>query len=257
MNYFFHVTNHFLRSRLTIPRFSNSGQWATGMELYCARISDGRWKIAHCGESDGDYWLVDSDNANNQDVYFIAKPDEVKAGGYNSETLCDYNKFTDTSPAYRANLMVIDDELGGFSSYQSEYPFGMTETLKSLHSDCSSLTTDQCIEVGVFVRNINKNPVQEARTLSLIDKHSKEKLIEFPVFTNCTTYVDLTPFRDQLKRCALFVESFIGIPVYVIRYKDGGLSFEHTHPPHAFIGGNSRMKLVAAMRGRVFEKSSP
>ena len=41
-----------------------------------------------------------------------------------SYKLKNFNNFTDTSPAFRANLKIYLDK-GGFSSYQSEYPYNM------------------------------------------------------------------------------------------------------------------------------------
>ena len=42
-----------------------------------------------------------------------------------NDKLLDISKFTNTSPAYRANLKIYIPNKG-FSSYQSEYPFNMT-----------------------------------------------------------------------------------------------------------------------------------
>ena len=40
------------------------------------------------------------------------------------DKLTKFNNFTSTSPAFRCNLEISSDK-GGFSSYQSEYPFNM------------------------------------------------------------------------------------------------------------------------------------
>ena len=51
-------------------------------------------------------------------------------------------------------------------------------------------------------------------------------------------------------------KSFLGIPIYVVEYNDGGLSFEHTHPPHEAISGIDRFKLVNRLKGIANEKIS-
>ena len=45
----------------------------------------------------------------------------MKLGGKRLEKL---NSYTESTPAFRANLKIKNQE-GGFSSYQSEYPFSM------------------------------------------------------------------------------------------------------------------------------------
>ena len=158
-------------------------------------------------------------------------------------------------PDFRANLM-IENQAGGFSSYQSEYPFRMTTRLASLYSDCSTLTFERSTSVGVFIRNIYFEPIHKEIPLFLYDDLKKEVVEKFSVFTNKTTYIDLTKFRKQLSSCFLFAKNFMGVPIYVVEYSDGGISFEHTHPPHSSIGSDDRFQIVNNLKGKAIEKVS-
>ena len=50
----------------------------------------------------------------------------------------DYNNFTNTNPPYRANFQLYIEN-GGFSSFQSEYPYKMITNKGSIISSISSL----------------------------------------------------------------------------------------------------------------------
>ena len=57
--------------------------------------------------------------------------DEKIFDEFNDKKLEDFNNFTNTRPAFRANFKIYLDQ-GGFSSYQSEYPYSMI-TKKMAH----------------------------------------------------------------------------------------------------------------------------
>ena len=75
---------------------------------------------------------------NSEAIYFIAAMSEVGARE-TVERLTTFNDFTDTVPDYRANLEVLNDK-AGFSSYQAEYPFKMTERSGAIVSSLATLT---------------------------------------------------------------------------------------------------------------------
>ena len=77
------------------------------------------------------------------------KREEIK----DKNQLCDIEDFTDTTPDFRANLL-IKNKAGGFSSYQSDYPYRMVKARGSLYSDCGLLTNPNGSKIGVFIRNI-------------------------------------------------------------------------------------------------------
>lgn len=253
MNIFFHTTNATIQSTLTIPKYSNHGARAEDMKLYAARVKDGQFEPQECDSGEDDFWVVHSTQANKDDIYFIAKPEEV-GQHFRKDQLVDLNKFTNTSPAYRANLEISNKQTGAFSSYQAEYPYRMTGILSSLYSDCAPLTKQGCKQVGVFIRNIYKEPICDARQITLFDKKHNNKLATFEIHVNRTNYLDLTDYAEHLEHSFLFAKDFIGIPIYMMTHQDDNLSFEHTHPPHESVSGQARMGLVANMKRAISEK---
>ena len=253
MNIFFHATNADIQSTLTIAKYSNHGDKAHDMKLYAARVHDGQWQLQQSDEGGDDFWVVHSTKDNKDDIYFIATPEEVDQY-FRQDQLVDFNKFTNTSPAYRANLEIKNPTTGAFSSYQAEYPFRMTGMLSSLYSDCAPLTKTGCKQLGVFIRNIYKEPICDAREIVLFDKKRNATITTFQLYINRTTYIDLTDYADHLAHCVLFAKGYIGIPIYTMTHQDNNLSFEHTHPPHESVSGQSRMGLVANMKRVISEK---
>ena len=78
-----------------------------------------------------------NDEISNNEVYFLAYQNDFI--GYDYLKLKNFNNFTDTVPAYRANFKIYIKERGGFSSYQSDYPFSMVTKKGSILSALSSL----------------------------------------------------------------------------------------------------------------------
>ena len=65
--------------------------------------------------------MKNEDILNNE--IFLA--DNMVFDKFDENKIQNFNNFTDTEPAYRANFEIYLNEGGGFSSYQSEYPFSM------------------------------------------------------------------------------------------------------------------------------------
>lgn len=243
MNFFFHAAKTGLTSYLTIPKFSNLGDRDAGLSLFSASIVSGNWqvKLADSREDDN-FWYVERRVDDEPEIYFLATESESQKI-LSSNKLMNLNSFTDTTPDYRANLLVRNEQ-GGFSSYQGEYPYRMTTKLSSFYSDCGTLTTANCKSVGFFVVNIYQDPIVEDRNIILFDQNKDKQLDSFTVTLNRTSYIDLTKYKDDLKGCYLYADDYMGIPIYLIEYEDGNLSFEHTHPPHESVGGVDRFKLI-------------
>lgn len=255
MNFFFHTSNTFLSSRLTIPKFQNSGKYHSNIFLFQADVIDGCWSVSHADcDEDENFWMVECNIRNKNSVYFLATNDEVK-GCAPHNLLINFNSFTDTEPDYRANLEISNSK-GASSSYQSEFPFAMTTKLGSLYSDCGMLTSSKADKVGVFLRNIHIKPIRKSAQLYLFDNNKNVLLETFEIFLNETCYVDLTKFKNYLTTCFIFVKDYIGIPIYVTQYTGGALSFEHTHPPHELIQGKNRFLQVNKFKARAHEKIS-
>jgi hypothetical protein len=253
MNFFFHLSNSFVKSKLSIPKFSNHGAVNKKISLFEAEIEEGKWVVnkTQCFEDDH-FWSVNYQNKDDlQKIFFLATANEAALISEHNQIL-DLNNFTNTLPDYRANLM-IEGESGGCSSYQSEYPFRMIQNQGSIYSDCGLLTTSRCKSVGVFIRNIVSKPIKKETNLYLYDQQINQVLASFKICTNEGRYIDLSDFKENLCNSFIYADNFLGIPVYIIEYNDGGLSMEHTHPPHEFVGGVDRFQLVKKLKDRINE----
>lgn len=253
MNFFFQTHTDYFRSTLTIPKFQNNGHIRPDLSLFRADIRESRWCLDEVKtKNDPNFWTIAGTKQNADAIYCICSKAEAELITSRRE-LINLNNFTSTFPDFRANLS-IESVKGGFSSYQSDYPFRMTTKLASLYSDCSTLTFENCQKVGVFIRNIFYKPVQKKATLFLYDDLNKCIVEEFSVYTNRTTYIDLTKNRSVLSNCFVFADKFIGLPVYVVEFNNNNLSFEHTHPPHTPIGGKNRFSMVGSLKRSALEK---
>ena len=125
MNFFFSFENSFIKSRITIPRFNNFGKYNKSLKVYEAKIEKNLWKIdtVVCNFDD-DFYFIDEKLTNNESIFFLAEQDNLDLIKKNNYTkLVNFNDFTRTSPVeYRSNLKIILKD-GGFSSYQSDYPY--------------------------------------------------------------------------------------------------------------------------------------
>ena len=147
MNFFFSTCTKDITPELTIPKFQNSGNRNNGLQLYKAEIASNRWNIyspKDCIETDYFFHL---ENLDNSSIFFYGDDEGIKKIKEKNK-LCNIESFTDTSPDYRSNLL-IKNKTGGFSSYQSEYPFRMVKAHGSLYSDCGLLTNSAGSRVGV------------------------------------------------------------------------------------------------------------
>ena len=252
MNFFSSTTTKNISSKLTIPKFQNSWNKNDCLRLYKAEIFDNRWNISSpkdCTETDNFYHL---ENLNNKSIFGFGTDEGIKEIKDKNQ-LCNIEDFTNTTPAFRANLL-IKNKAGGFSSYQSEYPHRMVVTQGSLYSDCGLLSNRNGIKIGVFIRNIYFLPTNETKEMFLYSNEQDRVLQKFEVKLNQTTFIDLTSWKEDLSHCYLYANQFLGIPIYMVEYYDGSLSFEHTHPPHESLLGEDRYKRVGMLKGNSHEK---
>lgn len=256
MNFFFLTVNEKYSATLAIPKFQNSGRVDIRLKLYQANIVAGRWRVSEPNNcvQDKRFWHLQYSGPSNDTIFFLSNEREASVIEEKNQ-LINIDKFTDTDPSFRANLM-IENRFGGFSSYQAEYPFRMVEKLGSLYSECGLLTSDAGCAIGVFIRNVHLRPIIEERDLWLFSSAKNKVLQTYKVKLNTTTYIDLTKHKKELNSCFLFAQDFSGVPSWVVEYDDGSLSFEHTHPPHESILGSNRFALVSKLRENAFDKVS-
>ena len=127
MNFFFGIKNSIFSCKLTVPKFKNFGKSSKDINLYEAFPKNNLWTInkVDCEENEL-FFFLNNDKIENNKVFFIAKKIEAEYFQKNNNQLIDVSKFTNTKPtAFRSNLKIFIPNKG-FSSYQSEYPFDMT-----------------------------------------------------------------------------------------------------------------------------------
>ena len=248
MNYFFGIKNSFLNSKLTIPRFQNSNPTKKKYMLFQLEIINQSWKISNLSNIDlnSDFYKIGSSLIGNGNIFCLATKAEIlKLEKNNYSKLINFNNFTDTSPDYRANLQV-SIEGGGFSSYQSEYPFSMVTKKGSILSSLSSLCNKNADQNIIFFKNIYELPIQEEFCVFFVNIKTMKVLKKEVVSTNFLNEIIVE--KEFIKpEVFLFTDKYIGIPIFC-SIQNKHISFEHTHPPHEYIMSEDRFKLVSELK---------
>lgn len=249
MNYFFGINNSKFSSELQIPLFQNRNKTSSNLSLYEATIHNNEWKIKQIDnrQINKDFYLLNSKDITNSNIFFLASPKDL---GVKKNKLQNFNKFTETSPAYRANLKIVLKN-GGFSSYQSEYPFSMIEKKGSILSSVCSLANRNADKNYIFIKNIFVEPVIESFDIYLVDIIKKKIEEQFKIKTNYTNCFEL---KKSLIKPEIFLisKNYLGIPMYV-SVENNHVSFEHTHPPHEYILSNNKFKKISDLKKEINE----
>ena len=250
MNYFFFLSDNSFKCYLQIPKFKNNGFQNLDIRLYKATINAGYWLIddVNCDE-DSDFYYVSSEEENHDDIFFLALPSEIKSKKINK--LIDYNSYTNTVPDFRANLCMLNSQ-GGFSSYQSEYPYRMTLNRGSLVSSISTLLDKNVDDNFIFIKNIFHEPIKEHYFAYLVSKHEREVIKSYKIFSNSTNRISISN-NDISPDHYIVAKGFLGVPVYLCQNSKGHMSLEHTHPPHSNIKGKNQFKLVSNLRNELLK----
>lgn len=157
MNYFFSVDNNEYKSELTIPKFKNKSLPSSKLNLYSLIADQSRWVLEEVKtDQDKEFFYVNS-NLSNDKIYFISENKDFKFNKSNLEVI---DNFTDTEPAFRSNLLIKNQE-GGFSSYQSEYPHEMTLKKGNILSSLETLLNRKSDKNYIIFKNIFFKPVIE------------------------------------------------------------------------------------------------
>lgn len=248
MNYFFGIKNSFLNSKLTIPRFQNSNPTKKNYILFQLEIINQSWKISNLNNIDlnSDFYKIGSSLIGNGNIFCLATKAEIlELEKNNYSKLVNLNNFTDTSPDYRANLQV-SIEGGGFSSYQSDYPFSMVTKKGSILSSLSSLCNKNADQNIIFFKNIYELPIKEEFCVFFVNIKTMKVLKKEAISTNFLNEIIVE--KEFIKpEVFLFTDKYIGIPIFC-SIKDKHISFEHTHPPHEYIMSKEKFKLVSELK---------
>jgi len=248
MNYFFGIKNSFLNSKLTIPRFQNSNPTKKEYMLFQLEIINQSWKISNLINIDlnSDFYKIDSSLIGNGNIFCLATKAEIlELEKNNYSKIVDFNNFTDTIPDYRANLQV-SIEGGGFSSYQSEYPFSMVTKKGSILSSLSSLCNKNADQNIIFFKNIYELPIQEDFCVFFVNKKTMKVLKKEVVSTNFLNEIIVE--KEFIKpEVFLFTDKYVGIPIFC-SIKNKHISLEHTHPPHTHIMSEDKFRIDSELK---------
>ena len=252
MNYFFGINNKILNSQLTIPRFQNRGKTQNDFLVYQAEIQNNKWQIEKINcEQNKNFYFINSNLSDNEKIFFLAKDNDIKLfEEIHFSKLLNLNKFTDTDPAFRSNLQIYNQD-GGFSSYQSEYPYSMIVKQGSILSPVSALCNNDAEINLVFIKNIYEYPIKKEFKVYFLNIKTRKIIKEQLIYTNYTNEIIIE--KDLIKpEIFLYTNKYLGIPMFVSIH-NSNISFEHTHPPHEYILSPDKFKKTSELKKEISE----
>lgn len=250
MNFFFGLKTKLFNSELQIPTFQNRKPEGDNVFLYQAVIKNNSWKFTKISNKyfKENFYFLDNKLINNHNIFFLVYPNDYLK--LNNRELQDLNKFTDTSPDFRSNFKISLSK-GGFSSFQSEYPYEMTRKKGSVVSQLFSLANSEAKKNYLIFRNIYYLPIKENFNGYFVNYKSKKIELKFNLLTNNTNVIEIK--KSLIKPEIFFVtDKYLGVPMYLSE-KNGHLSLEHTHPPHEYILGKNKFKIISNLKREIHE----
>lgn len=250
MNFFFGYNDLNFKSEIQIPIFQNRKLKRTKLRLFKIFVFDKKWILEDVTNNKvNDFFFVLKNNdIQNNEIFFLG--DENVTSLFDNKRLKNFNNFTDTSPSFRSNFKIYIKN-GGFSSYQSEYPYSMVTKRGSVISSISSLANPNADKNFILFRNVFHEPINENFKGYLVNHKTKSILDTFILKTNYTNCFELN--KKHIKPEVFFItDKFLGIPMYV-SVKNSFISFEHTHPPHEYIQGENKYVKVTNLKKELIE----
>ena len=110
MNFFFGVNQGDIQSKISIPKFQNSGKFNKDNLLYSASIVNSKWFVKReKTEETESFFKLKANEIDNHKIFFIATEQEVSSYFSNNvgDKLEDLNTFSDTAPSFRCNLKLV------------------------------------------------------------------------------------------------------------------------------------------------------
>lgn len=251
MNFFFGIKNSEFYSEIQIPIFQNRNpNPTTNIKLFKAYAENNKWIVEELKNNkiNENFFLLNNDEVSNKDIFFLAYKNDLD--DFDFIKLKNFNNFTDTVPAYRANFKIIIKD-GGFSSYQSEYPHSMIRKRGTILSSVNSIANKDAEKNYIFIKNIYEDPIYENFTAYLVN--IKNRIIEDKIEIK-TNYTNSFELKKSLIKPEIFLvtKNYIGIPIYVSVDKKH-VSFEHTHPPHEYILSQNKFKKITDIKNEINE----
>jgi len=250
MNFFFGINNEEFSSEIQVPTFQNRNPKYTKISLYKAFIQKDIWKIEKLinNRINDNFYIVKDDEISNHDIYFLANDKDLNT--FKNNKLIDFNKFTNTSPAFRCNFKIYLKD-GGFSSYQSEYPYSMITKKGSILSSVNSIANKDADKNYIFIRNIFEDPVITEFNAYLVNIKNKKVEETIKIKTNFTNSFEINASLIK-PEIFLVTKDYLGVPMY-ISVHDKHISFEHTHPPHEYILSQNKYKIIKDIKNEINE----
>ena len=251
MNFFYGINNDLFKSEVQIPLFQNRNFKKSNLKLFKSYPKNNKWILQDISDKkiikDYFYILKNEDILSNE-IFFLA--DEKILNEFDDKKLKNFNNFTDTSPAFRANFKIYLNQ-GGFSSYQSEYPYSMITKKGTILSSISSLANPNADKNYILIKNIFEEPIEENFKTYLVNYKTKSIEEQFEIKTNYTNCIEIS---NKLIKPEIFLitDKYLGIPMYV-SMKNSFLSFEHTHPPHEYILSENKFIKITNLKKEINE----
>ena len=237
MNFFFSFCTENYSTLATIPKFKNYTKSAKNINLYEIIISDNLWKVSRvkCDEDKNFFYYNTDFGKKSFHMLFLSKENNLNSNYIKiREELIPIDNYSKTFPDFRCNLK-IKNKIGGFSSYQSEYPFEMIEKNGIIVSQANILLNFTADINKIFFVNIYKQPIKKAFNAFLINKRLEKIISKYVFYTNELNEINIDINKDFFEEDVyLITENYLGIPIFLSE-KNGQISFEHTHPMHEFL----------------------
>jgi hypothetical protein len=250
MNFFFGFKNKKFKCEIQIPIFRNKIFKVSNICLYKCYPKNNKWIIKEVinKKINDFFYLLKDEEISNDEIYFLAKKKDLEIFDVNK--LKKFNNYTDTSPAYRANFKIYIEN-GGFSSYQSEYPYSMVVKNGNILSSVNSIANLKANKNYILIRNIFEKPIQEKFKAYLVDINNKIIKHEYILKSNFSNIIEIN--KKFIKpEIFLVTKKFLGIPIY-ISTKNKFISCEHTHPLHEYILSDNKFLKVKELKAEINE----
>ena len=251
MNFFYGINNDLFKSEVQIPLFQNSNFKKLNLKLFKTYPKNNKWILQDISNKKiikEYFYILKNEDILSNEIFFLA--DEKILNEFDDKKLKNFNNFTDTSPAFRANFKIYLSQ-GGFSSYQSEYPYSMITKKGTILSSISSLANPNADKNYILIKNIFEEPIEENFKAYLVNYKTKSIEEQFEIKTNYTNCIEIS---DKLIKPEIFLitDKYLGIPMYV-SVKKSFLSFEHTHPPHEYILSENKFIKITNLKKEINE----
>ena len=251
MNFFYGISNNLFKSEIQIPLFQNSNFKKSNLKIFKSYPKNNKWilqEISNQKKINDYFYILKNEDISSNEIFFLA--DEKILTEFDDKKLKNFNNFTDTNPAFRANFKIYLDQ-GGFSSFQSEYPYSMATKKGTILSSISSIANPDADKNYVLIKNIFEEPIEDNFKAYLVNYKTKSIEEQFDIKTNYTNCIEIS---NKLIKPEIFLttDKYLGVPMYV-SVKNNFLSFEHTHPPHEYILSENRFIKVSNLKKEINE----